>query len=127
MGWETTLHGLTVGLLVAVAFIGGCFCGSWVQRSIGYVIRTRVDKELLDSAAEREEKSYENRRLGEYQAGRTTSAEEAMANLAQTTPQTPMGPPIPSPDQLDELLDAKQRDWTKNLGTERMKEAVERG
>ena len=122
--WEATLLGVSVAALISVAFVGGCFCGSWVQRSIGYVIRTRAEKELLDSAAQREEKSYEHRRMADFQARRTKGAEEAMDNVGRNEVPNPLGPHMPSPEDLDEILGASSTtDFTKGLATERMRAA----
>ena len=116
--WEDVLLGVTVATLIGAAFVGGCFCGSWVQRSISYVIRTRLDKELLDSAKEREEKAYERRRAEDYQARRTVNAEEALHNFYARPPENPLGPIVPSPDELDDLM---AKDFASSLSTERVR------
>ncbi len=125
--WEATLLGVAVATLIGVAFVGGCFCGSYVQRTIGYVIKTRAEKELLDQAAEREERAFEDRRIGEYQASRTVKAHEALENVSRSSPISPLGASIPSPEALDDLLDANPHDFTRNLSTEKMREAMRRG
>lgn len=125
--WAEMLLGVAVATLIGVSFVGGCFCGSYVQRTIGYVIKTRAEKELLDQAAEREERSYEDRRIGQYQASRTVKAAEALENVSRSSSNSPLGASIPSPDDLDGLLDANPHDFTKNLSTEKMREAMRRG
>lgn len=121
--WEATLLGVTVATLIGVAFVGGCFCGSWVQRSISYVIRTRLDKEILDQAKDREEQAYEKRRADDYQVRRKSNAEEAILNLGQPD-ENPLGPFVPSPDDLDEIMSASH-DFTATMSTERLKKARE--
>ena len=119
--WEATLLGVTVAVLIGAAFVGGCFCGSWVQRSVGYVIRSRVEKELLDQATAREEQNYEKRRAQDYEARRYANAEEASHNLYKP-PESPLGPVIPSPEDLDEIMGD---DFASRLSTERIRRAQE--
>lgn len=121
--WEATLLGVTVATLIGGAFVGGCFCGSWVQRSIGYVIRTRVENEILEQAKDREEKAYERRRAEDYQNRRVTDAEEALLNLGQPG-DNPLGPIVPSPEDLDRIMDGGH-DFASTLSTERLKKARE--
>jgi len=121
--WADVLLGITVAALVSVAFVGGCFCGSWVQRSIGYVIRTRAEKELLDQAKEREEDNYTRRRQRDWQKRRKVNAEEAMEDLNHVPNDSPLGDPIPSPEDIDDILPRNPHDFTTRLATERLKEA----
>lgn len=123
--WEDAFLGVAIAILIGTAFVGGCFCGSAVQRSIGYVIRTRVEKELLEQATDREEQNYEKRRAEDYRDRRNTYAEEASRNLYKR-PENPMGPNIPSPDELDEIM-GQQHDFTATMSTERMRQALEAG
>jgi len=132
--WESVALGITVAVLASFAFVGGCFCGSWVQRSIGYVIRTRAEKELLDQASERAQKDYGMARKGAVAGIRKAHASDAMADLERAMRgDRPMGPPSPSPsdigspEELDDLEAAisassrEPRDWVGNLGTERLR------
>jgi hypothetical protein len=128
--WGSVVVGLTVAILVGAAFVGGCFCGSWVQRSIGYIIRTRAEKELLDQAAERVERTVKEGRGEDYAKRRIRDAAEALANFGEAPHGSdhPLGHGLPSPgdlDDLDDLLDAEARsnpnDFTAGLATERMK------
>ncbi len=121
--WEATFLGVVVAILVSAAFVGGCFCGSWVQRSIGYIIRTRAEKELLEQAKEREEANYKVRRAVDWEAGRGQAAEDAFEKFSQAPTSNPLGPGLPSPDELDKFLDAAPENFTTNLATERMKRA----
>ncbi len=111
----------------SLLFVGGCFCGSWVQRSIGYVIKSRTEKELLDAATDRAGRDYDDTRLADYQENRSKQAAEAAKNVTYSVPENPLGQGFPSPDDLDRAMGSNPNDWTKDLSTERLREAQRRG
>lgn len=132
MSWILTLQvaGLCFLVLffataIAVLLGAAAFFGSWVQRSIGYVIKTRAEDELLNQAADRERENLERQRSQDYVNSGPDRAAEALANLTgmpAVAPDNPLGPILPSPDQLDEAMSAgNPNDWTSELSTEQMK------
>lgn len=106
------------GLSASASFVLGCFVGSKIQREVGYVIRTRAEKELLEQAKEREEIAYDrNRKAGadERITEGMNDAVEYLAKRAKTTSH-PFGPPPPAPTDMPS---PRSQDWAASLGTER--------
>jgi hypothetical protein len=123
------------GLLVpAIACLWGCVntafvflafkLGAKAREDVGYVIKTRAEKELLDQATEREEKDYAHRRGADYLAKVGERTKEAARNVSKKPRE---GFPMPDPTEIDDLLPNDPTDWTKALGTERMKEYLRAG
>ncbi len=106
------------GLSAAGTFVLGCFVGSKIQRTIGYVIKTKAEKELLDQAREREEQSYETRRLEGADERWSEAGVDAVDFLAKRKA-TGHAHPLPMPPSPAEMPKAKSEDWLDRLGTNR--------
>lgn len=108
------------GLSGAGLFVLGCFVGSKIQRSIGYVIRTRAENELLKQASEREEENYEE---GRQQAAQGRMAEAGMDAVDFLARRKAVGHahPVPVPPAPDDLPRAKSKSFVDQMGTERAK------
>lgn len=125
--WSEAGFVVTLTIWSSLLFVGGCFCGSWIQRSIGYIIRTKTEKELLDAATERAGRGYDDARMEDYQENRAKQAADAFENVNRSFPEGPLGAKMPSPDDLDKAMGSNPNNWTKNLSTERLREAQNRG
>ncbi len=108
------------GLSGAGLFVLGCFVGSKIQRDLGYVIKTRESKELLDQAKEREEKNYEANRSQASQGRKADAGIDAVDFLAKRKA-AGHAHPVPMPPAPDDLPKPKSKDWVDSMGTERAK------
>lgn len=97
VGAGALLTVLAFGLAVGLIFVGGCLVGAWIQRDIGFVVKTK------EAAEARKKKAKEDPHAVPYELRDQRGIEH------------PKGPPPPSPESLRKKRDPL--DWRKDLAT----------